>query len=803
MLAEIVCVVCGVILLGTSVPAGADEGAAAGADSRPLLKLREVPFTQVRIQDHFWTPRRDANREVSLPHSLDMLEEAGNVGDFELAAAHARSGYRGPVFMDSDLYKVLEACSYSLATNPDPVLERRVDAMIAKVAAAQMPDGYLDTYYEVNSPDRRWTNLRDHHELYCAGHLIEAAVAHFKATGKRTLLDVAIRVADHIAARFGDGPGQHMGYPGHPQIEQALVKLYRVTGSKRYFDLARFFIDHRGSHYFAVEHDTPPDRYDGAYWQDDVPIRDRTVIAGHAVRAGYLLSGVVDVAGETDDAALLQMVDRVWRNTMQKRVYLTGGIGPSASNEGFTTDYDLPNLTAYQETCASVAMVMWSHRLNLLYGDAKYADEMETALYNGMLAGVSLDGKHFFYVNPLSSAGGHHRVGWFSCACCPPNEARTLAALGEYAYATGRDSLWVSLYIAGGMHTEVDGHPLRLDVATDYPWDGDVRLTVHPDSARRFALRLRVPGWCEGATVSVDGAPVIDAPVERGYIVLDRTWRPGATVDLRLPMPPRRIEANPNVLADRGRLALARGPLVYCVEQADVDAPVSQIAVPATAAVRAVRKPDMLGGIVALETTGETAGDEEWSGALYRAAQPPKSVPVAAIPYYAWDNRAPGEMEVWMPTAPPVPPAGGPERAAKVTLSYVSDNCQPWGVNDGIEPKSSGEQPAALCHWWPHKGTEEWAQYTWTKPIDATGVRVYWFDDTGRGECRIPAAWRVEYRDGDTWKPVLASQHYAVALDRWIDVTFTPVKTTALRLVVQLQPGWAAGVRQWRVESED
>lgn len=787
----------GCMLLATSMNAAQGQ-----QQERAMIKLQAVPFTQVRIHDRFWTPRREANRTVSLPHSLDMLEQSGNIHNLELAAAGARKGFIGPVFMDSDIYKTLEAVSYSLATDPDPVLEKRIDAIIAKMAAAQMPDGYLDTYYQVNAPDRRWTNLRDNHELYCAGHLFEAAVAHYQATGKRTLLDVAIKLADHIASRFGDGPGKRMGYPGHPEIEQALVKLWRVTGERRYFDLARFFIDHRGSHFFAQEHQTPPNEYDGTYWQDNVPIREQRTIVGHAVRAGYLLSGVVDVAAETGDAGLLQMVDRVWRNTTGKRMYVTGGIGPSASNEGFTTDYDLPNLTAYQETCASVAMVMWNHRLNLLYGDARYADVMELALYNAMLAGVSLDGRNFFYVNPLASQGGHHRSGWFGCACCPPNEARTLAALGGYAYATSQDGLWVNLYIQGGVQTMVDGHKIALEVTTDYPWDGHVKFVVQPESARRFALRLRVPGWCSGATAQINGTAVQGAPVERGYLILDRTWNPGDTVALDLPMPVRRIAANPQVKENVGHLAIARGPLIYCLEGCDQRVPFSALAIPTEAALTAVERPDLLGGVVVVQGDGVAATEPEWSGGLYRPAAPLQRVPITAVPYYAWDNRAPGEMRVWMPTSPPAPVTGGPERRAKVSISFQNDNCQPWGINDGIEPKSSGEQPAALCHWWPHKGGEEWVQYTWTKPVKVDGSRVYWFDDTGRGACRLPVSWRILFWDGKTWQPVRLAgtgSDYPVHLDQWCQVKFAPVTTTQLRLVVAMQPEWAAGVHEWKV----
>ncbi len=778
-------------------------GASAQKPGRVFVKLREVPFTKVKIADAFWAPRRETNRKVSIPHSLDMLVKTGTVGNFDLATNGARTGYQGPVFMDSDLYKAMEAASYSLATDPDPALESRLDELIAKMAAAQMKDGYLNTYYQVNEPDRRYTNLRDNHEIYCAGHLFEAAVAHYQATGKRNLLTVAQKYADYMCKVFGSGPGQRMGYPGHPEAELALIKLWRATGEKRYFDLARFFVESRGSHFFATEHNTPLDRYDGAYWQDNVPIRDHKRIVGHAVRAAYLFSGVTDVMAETGDEGLRKMIDRVWRNTSERNTYVTGGIGPSAHNEGFTEDYDLPNLTAYQETCASVAIAMWAHRLNLLYADSRYADAVETALYNGILSGVSLDGKRFFYVNPLESRGNHHRSDWFGCACCPPNVARTLAALGNYAYAVSDNAVWVNLYIQGSATVDVAGKPVVLNVKTNYPWEGEVQLTPQVSEPARFQIRLRVPGWCQGAWVEVHGQKVPVKDLDNGYIVLERTWSEKDVIDLHLPMTIDRVSANPKVPADAGAVALRRGPIVYCFEGVDNAAPLHTVAIVAGTEFKSVFTQDLLGGIVTLAGSGHVADPEGWEGKLYRANVQPREVPVKAVPYYSWDNRAAGDMRVWFPVVPPMPPIGGPEVQAKVSLSFVSGNSQPSGINDGIEPKRSGEQPAALCHWWPHKGTEEWAQYTWAQPIAVAGARVYWFDDTGRGECRLPASWRIEYLDGTEWKPVAKPSAYAIQKDGWCEVKFDTVRTTALRLVMKLQDGWAAGVHEWQVVEAD
>jgi DUF1680 family protein len=776
-------------------------GYSALAADAPRPKLRPVPFTDVQIHDAFWAPRQETNRTASIPLNLEMLEKSGNIRNLELAAARAKSGFTGPVFMDSDVHKALEAASYALAIRPDPALEKRLDDIIAKLAAAQMEDGYLDTYYVVKEPGRRWTNLRDNHELYCAGHMIEAAVAHYKATGKKNFLDVATKLADHIDSVFG--PEKRPGYCGHPEVELALVKLWKATGEKRYFELARFFIENRGRKFFATEHHTPLDRYDGTYWQDDVPIYDHRNIKGHAVRAAYLLSGATDVAAETQDPALLKMIDRVWRNTTQRNMYITGGIGPSASNEGFTHDYDLPNLTAYQETCASVALALWNHRLALLYGDARFADVFERSLYNGVLAGVSLDGKRFFYVNPLESRGRHHRSRWFACACCPPNVARTLASLGGYAYAVSDDGLWINLYIQGSASTSLHGRKVTLNVETNYPWDGKVTLRPQVEETARFDLRLRVPGWCQGPTVSVNGetqpAPVLD----RGYIVLIREWRDGDAVQLNLPMPVVRVAANPNVKADAGLLAIQRGPLVYCLEGCDQTADPSSIYLPRDAELKAEEHKDLLGGIVVVKGFAESAPDPEWGKVLYEAIPASGRVAIQAIPYFAWDNRKPGPMRVWIPMTPRTPTAGGLETRAKVSMSFVSGNCQPWGINDGLEPRSSGEQPSALCHWWPHSGSKEWVQYTWAQPVTLKGTSVYWFDDSGRGACRLPASWQIEYRDGAEWKAVASAKDYPIAKDRWCAVEFTPVKTTALRLAVQLQNRWAAGVHEWKVEEPD
>ncbi len=633
-------------LLGARAAWPSRTPAARSQEPPPALpRLRPVSYRKVRLRDSFWAPRQRVNREATVPHLFRELARAGQLSNFERAAAGASEGYRGPVYMDSDLYKSLEAAAYVLGLEPDPELAKRVEELAALVRSAQRPDGYLNTGYQIRGR-QPFSNLRDDHELYCAGHLIEAAVTHHEATGSRVLLDPAQRYADRIDRTFGDGPDKRVGYCGHPEIELALVRLSRLTGERRYFELARFFLEHRGEKRFAAEHGVPLERYDGTYFLDQWRIREHHDIAGHSVRAGYLFSAVADVAGETGDPGMLAMLDRVFRSATERRSFVTGGMGSAHYNEGFTTDYDLPTYGAYQESCASISLAMLAHRLGLLYGDARYADAMERALYNAVPAGVSLEGTRFFYVNPLASLGTHHREPWYDTACCPPNLSRTLGGLGGYAYATTERDLYVSLFIQGTADTAL----ARLEVTTDYPWDGRIALTLREPRASGFALRMRVPGWCGAPVVPrLNGKAQPDAPRERGYLVLERAFKDGDRVELELPMSVRRLEAHPRVAEAAGRVALARGPIVYCLEQCDQEAPVSTIVLAAGTALRPgpveprlLGAPTLAGPAVSLE--GPASGD------LYREARArsPKGVSVKAVPYALWDNREAGPMQVWV-----------------------------------------------------------------------------------------------------------------------------------------------------------
>ncbi len=760
-----------------------------------------VPFTQIHIKDRFWTPRQEVNQRSSVWHCLEELEKTGDLQNFRIVAKGGHTGHSGFVFQDSDVYKVLEGAADSLATNRDAKLDQKLDEIIALIASAQMADGYVDTFYQITAPDERFTNLRDNHELYCAGHLIEAAVAHFQATGKKNLLAIATKYADLLNKKFGPDSGK-IAYCGHPELELALVKLSHVTNEPRYFALAQKLVMTRGSKFFATEHDTPLADYDGTYWLDDVPITQHKEIKGHAVRAAYLMSGTTDVARENGDPALAKMLDRVWRNVTQKRIFLTGGIGPSGSNEGFTVDYDLPNESAYQETCASIAMAMWGYRMGMLHTDAKYFDAVENSLYNATLAGVALDGKHFFYVNPLASRGNHHRQEWFDCACCPPNALRTIAAVGGYAYGQRGDRVYVNLYLPGSVDLKVGNQNVKLSVAGDYPWNGHLTLKPEVKESTHLDLRLRIPGWVSGAKLTVNRAAVSGAKVENGYFVVDRTWNAGDSVEVDFPMPVDRVAANPQVKDDQLHLAVRRGPLVYCAEAVDQSSPVSELVLPADASLKPSWKGDLLGGVEVLEGSAERVSPTEWDHTLYQSISKPQPTAVKLIPYCDWDNRKAGQMAIWFPTTPPPDPVGGAEVHAKIDSSFFSGNSQTEGIHDGVEPRSSGEQPQKLFHWWPHKGTQEWVSYTWTKPISVKGVRVYWFDDTGRGECRLPDSWSLETLQGDKWVPVDATV-FPVQGSQWNEVSFAPIQTKALRLVVKLKQGWAAGVRQWKVIEAD
>ena len=628
------------------------------------LMYRPTPFTRVAIDDAFWQPRQMLNRTTTLPVEHENLQQTGHLDALKLDWEPGDRKMPHP-FWESDLAKWLEAACYVLAQTEDEALTAQVDEMIELLAGAQQPDGYLNAHFTVVEPQQRWANLRDLHELYCAGHLIEAAVAHYEASGRRDLLAVMTRYADYIDSVFGPGAEQRQGYPGHEEIELALVKLYRATGEERYLKLAQYFVDERGRqpHYFDKEAhargDDPQDyRYQThEYSQSHRPLREQDEAVGHAVRAFYLYSAVADLALETGDASLRETGARLFESVM-RRMYITGGVGSSRHNEGFTHDFDLPNETAYAETCAAIALIFWMQRLLRLDLDGRYGDALERALYNGFLSGLSLDGTQFFYVNPLAVQRGRHAIhnerhtaqrrGWFGCACCPPNVARLLASLGDYVYGESEGEIAVHLYVQGSARCRVAGQTVRVEQTTNYPWDGDVRLRIEPEKPLSFTLKLRVPGWCDGATLHLNGEPV-GLDVERGYARLERTWQPGDEVHLRLPMPVQRVYADPRVTASVGRVALMRGPLVFCLEEVDNGPNLDALCLPRAAELHAEWEAETLGGVMVVQGEAVRERVDEGSPSPYRS-DPPATEPVTlrAVPYYAWANRAIGDMLVWM-----------------------------------------------------------------------------------------------------------------------------------------------------------
>jgi len=608
------------------------------------VRWRPLPIPNIRLTRGLWAERQAVNRAVSLPHGRRMLEEWGNFNNLRLAAGQGSGEFRGYVFQDSDIYKWLEAASIELAQGHDPPIEAMVDETISLLAAAQAPDGYLNSHFQVVKPEARWTDLDHAHELYCAGHLIEAAIAHHRATGQTALLNIARRFADHIEALFG--PGKRAGACGHPEIELALVELYRETNDPRYVRLAQFFINERGQNKMRGY-----GSFGAAYHQDRVPVRQATIVEGHAVRQLYLNAGVTDLYLETGEPALLNAMVRLWHDMTARKQYLTGGVGSRAHGEAFGEPYELPSRAAYCETCAAIASMMWNWRLLLATGEACFADALERVLYNGFLSGVALDGQRFFYENPLQSEGDHERQAWYACACCPPNVMRQIGLVGNYLATEEAGGVQVHQYSAAQIETE----HAQLAIETNYPWDGEVTLTIEATHGAPWPLSLRVPGWCEGAPLQVNDEAIDQVLTSGAYAVVERAWRAGDHLRLTLPMPPRLTEPHPRVDPLRDCLAIERGPLVYCMEAADqaADIHLADARLSPNTPLRAHWRADVLGGVMTIEAQGQVADVRPWADRLYGPANssrsPQREATLTAIPYFAWANRAPGPMRVWLP----------------------------------------------------------------------------------------------------------------------------------------------------------
>lgn len=620
-------------------------------------QIKAVNFSDVVFSDAFWKPRMDKIATVTVPVCIKYTEnKTGRIRNFERAATSMGGPFEGIFYDDSDVYKALEAMAYAIRVSHDQALELKAEAWIAKIAAAQGTDGYLNTYYTLTGIDKRWTDM-GMHEMYCAGHLFEAAVAYYEATGKRRLLEVAIRYAEYLDRTFG--PGKQDWVPGHEEIELALVKLYRATGEKRYVALAQKLLEERGKG-LGKGYIWDNKSFGGpSYCQDNVPVKDITDIAGHAVRAMYLYTGMADVAAASGDTTYLPALYRVWEDVVGRNMYITGGIGSSGDNEGFTEDYDLPNESAYCETCASVGMVFWNQRMFQLSGESRFADVLERTLYNGALDGLSLSGDHFFYGNPLASDGEFSRREWYGTACCPSNIARLVASVGNYCYAYAANDIWINLYAQSQTQVQLEKSTVRLFQTTHYPRDGVVKITVTPDKKADFALHLRIPGWAQNQatpgelyrfldtaepfTIKINGHPVTWT-MDKGYAVLHRTWHPGDNIELSLPMEVRRVVATTDVKANTNRVALQRGPLVYCFEAADNNGQAFNFMLPDNAALESQWNEKLLGGVTTI--SGELPVAVPTADGQGVATEKRR---ITAIPYYAWNNRGAGQMQVWIP----------------------------------------------------------------------------------------------------------------------------------------------------------
>jgi DUF1680 family protein len=769
--------------------------------------VKPVPFTAVHFNDTFWLPRIETNRKVTIPFAFRKCEETGRVYNFERAAAVLKGETvadktpPGYPFDDTDIYKVIEGAAYTLGVVPDSKLEAYVDGLVGKIAAAQEPDGYLYTTRTIDplhphpwAGTKRWEKEEVlSHELYNLGHLYEAAVAYYQATGKRQLLDVALRTADLLDSTFG--PGRQTIWPGHQIAEMGLVKLYRTSGESRYLNLAKFLLDSRGN--------------GSAYNQSDIPIVQQKDAVGHAVRATYMYSGIADVAALTGDESYVGAIDRLWESVAGRKMYITGGIGSTAAGEAFGGDYELPNMSAYNETCAAIGNDYWNERLFLLHADARYIDVMERTLYNGLISGVSLDGKSFFYPNPLESSGQHERSAWFGCACCPGNITRFLASVPGYVYAQQGDHLYINLFVGNTADIQMDRTTVHVAQETRYPWDGAVKITVTPKESGDFTVHVRIPGWARNqasptglyafvdrndapAVLRVNGQPV-SLDIQKGYAGISRQWKAGDVIELHLPMPVRRVLANDAVAADRGRVALQRGPIVFCAEWPDnPGGHVRNLVLPRNAVLKAEFRPELLKGIVRVSGSGAALILDK-NGKVERKPQL-----ITAIPYYAWAHRGPGEMLVWLPESEaagrplPVPTLAS---TSSVTSSVAKNT---GAIRDGEIPRASREHnPYGDFDWSPKAGTNEWVQYTFAKASRISSTAVYWIDS---GDCKLPKSWRVLYRDGTSWRPVENRDPYATAPDRFNQVTFAPVVATGLRLEVAQEPEHTAGIHEWKVE---
>lgn len=769
-----------------------------------------VPFTSVKVSDSFWGQRLKASREVTIPLAFSKCEETGRYRNFELAAHPSdTTKVTGYSFDDTDVYKTIEGASYSLQTYPDKQLAHYMDSVLDIVAAAQEPDGYLYTARTMNpkhphewAGSKRWEKVEElSHEFYNLGHMVEGAIAHYQATGSRKFLDIAIRYADCVCREIGDGEGQVVRVPGHQIAEMALAKLYLVTGDRKYLDQAKFFLDKRG-------YTSRKDEYSQAH----KPVIEQDEAVGHAVRAAYMYAGMADVAALTGDTSYVHAIDRIWDNIVSKKLYITGGIGATNQGEAFGKNYELPNMSAYCETCAAIGNVYVNYRLFLLHGDAKYYDVLERTLYNGLISGVSLDGGGFFYPNPLESMGQHQRQPWFGCACCPSNICRFIPSLPGYVYAVKDNQVYVNLFMGNEAELKVGGKKVILHQETRYPWDGHVTLTVDKNAAGTFAMKIRIPGWVRnqvvpsdlytysdgkrpGYSVKVNGEAVTSA-LEQGYFTIERKWKKGDRVELQLDMEVRTVKANGKVEADRGRMAVERGPIVYCAEWPDNSFNVLSLLMNQHPQFEVVERPDLLYGLNQIKTPVQTLEYDEQGRLVVKDQE------LTLIPYYAWAHRGPGNMAVWLPCeVRATRPVAIATLASKSQVSASHPAKSLTAITDGLVPADENDRTIPYYHWWPKEGTTEWIVYEFPEKTEVSSSTVYWYDDAPWGSCRLPRSWKVYYKnEAGEWTPVSEADAYPVSKGNPNTVHFAPVSTSAVKLEVVLPEKYAAGMYEWEIQ---
>ena len=790
-------------------PAGAQKG----------YPITPVPFTAVKVAPGtFWGQRLQASRNTTVPLAFSKCESEGRYKNFDNAAAHLKDPSKtfkvngvGYSFDDTDPYKTLEGAAYILQTYPDKKLEAYCDSVIDIIGRAQEPDGYLYTARTQNptdphhwAGDRRWVKEEDlSHELYNLGHMVEGAVAYWQATGKRKFLDIACRYADVACKEVGPNPGQMCVVPGHQIAEMAMARLYLATGQKRYLDFAKFLLDYRGKTSIKQE-----------YSQSHKPVIEQDEAVGHAVRAAYMYAGMADVAALTGDEGYIKAIDRIWDNIVTKKLYITGGIGATSSGEAFGKNYELPNMSAYCETCAAIGNVYVNYRLFLLHGESKYYDVLERTLYNGLISGVSLQGDCFFYPNPLESMGQHQRQAWFGCACCPSNICRFIPSLSGYVYAVKEKNVYVNLFLSNTSTLSVGGKTLTLTQRTDYPWDGETVLTIDKNSVGEFNLKIRVPGWLRnkpvpgdlyqytdnkrlGYSFIVNGVTVPLLVGDDGYVDIERRWKKGDKVVICFDMEPRTVRANNKVETDRGMIAVERGPIVYCAEHPDNQFDIFSALVNQEPTLRLGKKEIAGTTLTTLVTDAQTL-DFDKQGKLTV-----KDQTLTLIPYYAWCHRGSGKMRVWLPQDLSATTPAQPATLASESKVTTSTQRMPAisAVNDRLVPKGENDRSVPYTHWWPKKASTEWIGYEFPQEAEVSTATVYWFCDKPWGGCDVPKSWRILYQTASgEWKAVEGDASYPTYRGTASTVNFNPVKTKAVRLEVTLPGNDSAGLFEWSVK---